>query len=147
MGFGAKLLTKAAGAYALYLCAVDIGRFGKAFKNKKPQSEIAKNFPDMYINSQRINLSETLLPTVVSNAKNGWFNIYLQDSILPFWHGITGYAQGICTGITHNILPICLGIGAVASKRFGKYCAIGLALGAAKSFLYNVCGVGQYKKL
>ena len=114
-----SFLTKAIGAYSLYLSAKDTNRFGKAFKNKNPQAKIAESFPDMYINTQRIELSKTVLPTIVCDAKKGYFDYYLRDTLFPFWHGLTGYVAGICTGIVHNIVPIVLGIGALAFSKSG----------------------------
>ena len=126
---------------------IDSNRFGIAFKNKNPQAKIAENFPDIYIQSKMMDINQSYLPTIVSNTKRSYLNFRLQDSIMPCIHGITGYFSGIYTGLVHNAVPIALGIGALAFKRAGKYCAIGLGLIAAKTLFYNVLGIGQYKKM
>ena len=114
-----SFLTKVIGGYTLYLVGKDSNRFGKAFKNKNPQAKIAESFPDMYINTQRIELSKTVLPTIVCDAKKSYFDYYLRDSWFPFMHGVTGYINGVFTGICHNIIPIALGIGALAFSKGG----------------------------
>ena len=163
-----NLLTKAAGATTLYYSLVDIGRFGKAFKDKNPQAKIAQYYPDLYVKSQTMDIESNYLPTVVSNAKKMWYNTYLKDSIMPFIWGVTGYTSGIATGIVHNLVPISLGLGALTlsavdkfdkatgrnltnysflKKHGGKVCLGLLAIGALKTFLYEVCGFGKYKQL
>ena len=163
-----NLTAKAAGLTTLYYGIKDINRIGLANKNKNPQTNIAKNYTDMYIKSNRLDLNETFFPTVVSNAKKGWVNTYLEDSIMPFVWGVTGYTKGIAMGTALNAIPMALGIGALtlsASDKFdkatgrnltnysfmrkhgGKFCLALLALGAVKSFLYNICNVGKYDQI
>ena len=146
MSFG-SFLTKTAGLGAIYLSFVDSHRFGKAFKNKTPQAKVAEKFPDMYVRSETMDINSTSLPTFVSGLKRKWYDLCLQDSIFPFWYGVSGYISGVYTGLVHNALTIALGVGAFASKKLGKFCALGLGLMAAKSILYNVFGVGQHKRL
>ena len=182
-----SFLAKVIGGTALYYSAKDVNRFGIAVKNKNPQAKIAQSFPDMYINTQRIELSNTLLPTIVGDAKKGYFDFYLRDNWFPFIYGITGYIKGIAIGLAHNIIPIGLAVGALAfskgghkikdpatgkflkgfyekikdkktgteiikkipflKRTTGKVCAGLLIFGALKSFITNVCGVGDYQKL
>ena len=115
-----SFLTKVIGGYTMYLTAKDANRFGMAFKNKNPQSKVAESYPDMYINTQRIELSNTVLPTIVCDAKKGYFDYFLRDTWFPFIYGVTGYTKGVFTGICHNIVPIALGIGALAFSKGGK---------------------------
>lgn len=146
MSFG-SVLTKATGAYALYLSLKDSHIIGLANKNKYPQAKIAKDYSEMYLNSQRMNIKGTYLPVTVSNAKKSYLNFFLDDMFLPSIYGVVGYVSGLKQGLFHNALPIALSVGALASRRFGKYCALGLAFGAVKTFIFDIAGVGQYKKL
>ena len=146
MSFG-SFSTKATGVCALYLSLKDSHRIGIACKNKSPKAYIANTYPDRFVKSQRLNMSSTMLPTIVSDVHRGYYNYFLSDSFFPFIHGITGYVKGIFNGFYNNVIAIGLGIGALASKRFGKYCAIGLGLAAAKTMLFDVMGVGDYKRL
>ena len=163
-----NILAKAAGATTLYYSLVDINRFGNAFKDKNPQAKIAKYYPELYIQSKQLDINQTYLPTVVSRVKKFWYDTYLKDTIMPFIWSITGYVSGVTTGAIHNAVPMALSVGALAlsatdkfdkatgrnltnyswiKKNGGKVCLGLLALGAAKTFLYEVCGIGKPKQL
>lgn len=160
-----SIISKLAGIGGLCLAVKDSHATGIAGKNKNPKYQIAKTYPDMYINSQRLDMSGVFFPTVVSDLKNSFFGYFLDDSYLPFIHGITGYVKGFCTGIFNNAIPILLSAGALLMSKSGKNlpagakppsflmrnggkaCAALLALGAAKTFIYDIAGFGQPKKL
>lgn len=146
MGFGAKLLTKAVGAGAVYLGLKDAHICGIAGKNKNPQAKIAENYPDMYINSQRIETLDTM-PVITSQVKQKWFNLFADTTIESKFYSITGYLSGIMFGFINNVVPLALGLGALLMKKGGGICAALLGLGAAAKFLTNVTGIGEYKKL
>ena len=146
MGFGAKLLTKAVGAGALYLGLKDAHICGIAGKNKNPQAKIAQRYPDMYINSQRMDTLNTM-PVITSQVKNAWFNLFADDTIMGRFHAITGYLSGLMFGLVNNVVPLALGAGAALLKRGGGICAALLGLGATVKFLTNVTGMDSYKKI
>ena len=142
----AKLLSKAVGAGAIILSVKDSHRVGVAQKNRAPKDYIARTYPDIYINSQR--LDREALPTVVSGLKKSWFNVCMDDTTFPAIHGVTGYISGFSRQLVNNVLPLSLGLGALALKgKGGKICAGLLGLGALKIFLYDICNIGKYKKL
>lgn len=160
-----NILTKIAGAGAIFLSAQDAHRMGIAGKNKYPQQQIAKEYPDEYINTQRLNMEA--LPTVVADAKKSWFNVCLDDTFMPAFNGVVGYVKGFVGGLVNNVVPLALGSGAllmsksdkissagtkltnysVIRKHGGKLCVGLMAIGALKIFLHDICGFGQYKKL
>lgn len=146
MGFGTKLLTKAVGLGTLYLGLKDAHICGIAGKNKNPQAKIAQNFPDMYINSQRLNTLDTM-PVITSQVKQKWFNLFADDTIMGKFHGLTGYISGLMFGLVNNVLPLALGAGALLLKRGGGICAALIGLGATVKFLSNVTGLENYKKI
>lgn len=149
-----SVLTKAIGAYTLYSSLWDSHIIGISNKNKYPQAKIAKDYTDMYINSQRMNIKGTYLPVTVSIAQKKFLNFFLDDLILPSFYGVIGYLSGLKQGLFHNGLPIGLSIGALTmnsksplQKLGGRACAALILLGALKSFIFDVAGVGQYKKI
>ena len=141
-----NIITKAIGAGAVFLSFSDAHKVGLAYKNKAPQSYIAKTYPDIYINSQQMEAGA--LPTVVSNLKRSWFNVCLDDTIMPAIKSVKGYISGSTKQIINNVIPLSLGIGALALKgRRGNLCAGLLGLGALKIFIYDICNIGKYKKI
>ncbi len=141
-----KFLTKAMGAGAILLSVNDAHKVGVAAKNKAPQSYVAKNYPDLYINSQR--LDRRTLPSVVSKMKNSWFNFRMDDSAIPALCGISGYISGLSKQLVSNVIPLSLGLGALTLKgKSSKLCALMLVLGAAKIAFCDILGIGKYKQL
>jgi len=141
----AKILTKTIGLGTLFLVARDAHLQGISGKNRNPQYQIAKDYPDMYINSQRIE-SDTLM-TATSTFKKKYFDFCMGDSFMPAVHGVTGYLKGMKNAIVNDVIPLSLSLGAVALKRGGGACAAVLAFLGTKALLYDICGFGKYKKL
>ena len=148
MGIAGKVITKVIGAGALYLGIKDAHIVGIAGKNKNPKTQIAKNFPDLYLNSQRLETLDTL-PVVTSQMKQKWFNWLLDDNIAPTIHAITGYFSGLTFGLVNNVIPLTLGAGALLIKnRVGAAaCAVALGIGAVAKFVTSILSLGSYKKL
>ena len=147
MGICSTILSKAIGAGALYLGLKDAHICGLAGKNKNPKAKIAQNYPDLYINSQRMETLDTM-PVITSMAKKGWFGLLSGAKIGNTIFSITGYFSGLTFGLINNILPLTLGGVALLTKGLkSKGCAIALAVGAGLKFLTNVLSIGQYKKL
>ena len=93
MGLG-TILAKATGIGALYLGLKDAHICGIAGKNKNPQAYIANNYPDRYINSQRMETLDTM-PVITSKIKKSYFNWRLDNQLLTSIYGITGYFSGL----------------------------------------------------
>ena len=141
-----NILAKTVGVGALWLTIKDAHRVGIAAKNKNPQAKIAQSLPDAYIKSKELDMGT--MPTVVANMKDRWMNFRLNETVTPAIYGVTGYLGGAVNGLINNVIPLSLGIGALAFKKTGgKICAALLGLGALKMFLFDVCGFGKYKRL
>lgn len=145
MGLG-TVYKNVIGLGAVLLSLNDAHKVGIAVKNKAPQSYVAKTYLDTYIKSKELNAN--IMPTVVSNLKRRWFNLRMDDSFFPALKGLTGYFSGFTNQFTNNILPLSLGIGALALKKGGgKLCAALLTLGAIKMAIYDVCSFGKPPKI
>ena len=145
MGIG-TLYKNIVGAGAVLLSINDAHKIGIAGKNKAPQSYIARTYLDAYVKSME--LDANIMPTVVSNMKRRWFNVRMDDSFFPAMHSVLGYCSGFSHQFIKNILPLSLGIGALAMKnKGGKICAALLTLGAIKMALYDVFNFGKPPKI
>ena len=141
-----NFIAKTVGAGAIFLSVKEAHMFGIAGKNKNPQAKIAQSLPDEYIKSKELDMGT--MPTVVMNLKDRWMNFRLSETITPAIYGVTGYIKGFTNSLINDVIPLSLGIGALAFKRTGgKVCAALLGLGALKMALFDVCGFGKYKKI
>ena len=141
-----NFLAKTVGAGAIFLTVKDAHNFGLAGKNKNPQAKIAQSLPDQYIKSKELDMGT--MPTIVANMKDRWMNFLFGETFTPAIHGVTGYFSGVTNGLINNVIPLSLGIGALAFKRTGsKICATLLGLGALKMALFDICDFGKYKKI
>lgn len=141
-----NFINKAAGLGAIYLSVKDSNLIAKAYMSKAPQQYIAKTYPDVFLNSQRVDMES--LPTVVSSLKKSWFNYIMNDTTMPMIYAAKGYMSGLKNSIINNVVPLSLGIGAFTLKKpNAKICTALLGLYAAKVFIYDVLNIGKYKKI
>ena len=161
----ANIMTKLAGLGGLYLIGTDAHGYGIAGKNKNPQTQVAKCYPNMVLDAQRLTSDTLMVPT--GKLKNAYLNYWLEDTTFPAWHAFTGYVSYFTKSLVNNVIPLSLSVGALAfsksdkfskaganltrysaiKKHGGKLCAALLAIGAAKMFICDICGMGDYKKI
>ena len=141
-----NFLAKAVGAGALFLTVQDAHLLGVAGKNKNPQAKIAKSMPDVFVKSKELDMGT--LPTAVYKMKNRWLNFRLSETVSPAVYGVTGYMSNFTNSLINNVIPLSLGLGTFIFKNKGsKICAALLGLGAIKMMIFDVCGLGKYKRL
>lgn len=140
-----KFLAKSAGALALGLVAYDAHTLGKINGDAYAKTQDAKACQKYFNNTMLL----TEPSTCMSKAKDFIFNWQVQDNMRHFVNSAIGYFKGVGSMLVNEIVPLTLGIGAVASKNKKAACGFGIGLAAygILKFFKDVCGFGHSNDL
>lgn len=157
MSFGSvcgKILTRGAGATALYLVARDAHHYGKiqADCDRKTKDSVASEYY----------LENTMTLNKPSHTKNNLqqnvFRFELSHNFRGFVNATIGYFKGFFGNLVSDVLPLGLGLVALLAKgaknaKTGKHSlglpakasALALAGMAVFSLFYDGLGIGKFK--
>lgn len=140
-----KFLAKSAGALALGLVAYDAHTLGKLNADAYAKTQDAKACQKSFNNTMMLSS-----PSIsMSKAKNFVFNLQVQDNIRHFINSAIGYFKGFGLMLVNEVVPLGLGVGALASKNKKAACGFGIGLAAygILKFFKDVCGFGHSNDL
>ena len=140
-----KILAKSAGALALGFVAYDAHTLGKINSDAYAKTQDAKACQKSFNNTMLL----TEPSVCMSKAKDFMFNLEVQDNIRHFINSAIGYFKGFGSMLVNEVVPLGLGIGALASKN--KKAAYGFGIGLAAygilKFFKDICGFGHSNDL
>ncbi len=139
-----KCLIKGSGIAALGVTAYDSHIMGNLHADMYAKSKDADACADAFNNTQYLSSPS---PTT-AKLKKEVLNVEMESNIRHFINSGIGYFKGFISTLVNNVVPLGLGIGALASKgKIAKGCAIGLRVYAACKFFKDILGFGHYNDL
>jgi len=133
------ICSKALGIATAGLVIYDAHKNGLIHGTMNAKQNVSNTVVDAYIHSTKT----SKLSTVEANAKKSWFRFVLDNHIKEPFDACCGYIGGVFNSVINDIVPTALAIGAIAGKRFGKLCGLGLAIYGAKYLLCDVMSIGK----
>lgn len=139
-----KYLIKGTGLAALGVVAYDSHIMGKIQSDVYAKSKDADACAEAFNNTQYLSSPSPSM----SKLKKGVMNVEMESNLRHFVNSAIGYFKGFGSTLVSNVIPLGLGIGALAGKgKIAKGSGIGLGVYATYTFFKDVLGFGHYNDL
>lgn len=139
-----KYLIKGASLAALGVVAYDSHIMGKIQSDVYAKSKDADACAKAFNNTQYLSSPSP----ATAKLKKGVMNVEMESNLRHFVNSAIGYFKGFGSTLVNNVIPLGLGIGALAGKgKIAKGSGIGLGVYAVYTFFKDVLGFGHYNDL
>src|SRR5574344_1893535 len=134
-----NLATKIVGGIAAGMVLYDAHKVGVESSCEHVKEASANRLSDVYIRSRRMEDRSM----VTSKLKDKYFRDNADWNFPDKINAVTGYLSGAFLQMASDVIPTALATGALLSKKFGKYCALGLGIYGIKYLICDVIDAGR----
>lgn len=134
-----QLASKIAGGLAAGYVLYNANDAGKKVSAENVKRKQADRLGDYYMSSRRMEDRSI----ITSKLKDTYFRSNADWNFPDKVNALTGYIGGAFEQMAADFVPAALGVGALVSKKYGKFFGAGLALYGLKYLVCDVMDVGR----